>query len=230
MATGAITALPGGRWWLWACHRHRRLPAAARGGISGCLRWSGGVRVGGGHIEPYGGDAARIALMGHSAGAYNAAMLALDPAYLGERALCSIGCVLVVGLSGPYDFFPFDGPISLRTFGACAIRGNRADQSRDGGVAADVPGSGDKDRLVYPATAWRWREAAEAGARWRNGITPRLGIRAIDGAGPAGRGLPPCGEVAAFLSRHHREVSRSACPLGGSDKVCRRLRAGGECS
>src|SRR5688500_1911214 len=37
------------------------------------------------HIGQYGGDPRRIALMGHSAGAYNATMLALDPAYLRAR-------------------------------------------------------------------------------------------------------------------------------------------------
>jgi acetyl esterase/lipase len=68
------------------------------------------------HIGSYGGDAQRMGLMGHSAGAYNAVMLALDPAYLKARGL--LGRVkAVVGLSGPYNFLPYDGPISLRTFG-----------------------------------------------------------------------------------------------------------------
>lgn len=63
----------------------------------------------------YGGDAARLALMGHSAGAYNAVMLALEPGY---GVAGSIGAV--VGLSGPYDFYPFDVPISIRTFSGAA--------------------------------------------------------------------------------------------------------------
>ena len=54
-----------------------------------------------------GGDPARIALSGHSAGSYIAAMLALD-----TRFLTNIGVdpAIVRGaalLSGPYDFFPF---------------------------------------------------------------------------------------------------------------------------
>ncbi len=61
----------------------------------------------------YGADPSRLAVMGHSAGAYNAAMLALEPAY---GVAGAIGAV--VGLSGPYDFYPFDVPISVRTFGA----------------------------------------------------------------------------------------------------------------
>ena len=70
-------------------------------------------------IGAYGGDIARLALIGHFAGAYNAVMLALDPAYL--RADGLLGYVrAVVGLSGPHDFFPFDIPISRHVFGAVA--------------------------------------------------------------------------------------------------------------
>jgi acetyl esterase/lipase len=61
----------------------------------------------------YGGDAGRLAVMGHSSGAYNAVMLALEPAYGVARDIRA-----VVGLSGPYDFHPFDVPISIRTFSA----------------------------------------------------------------------------------------------------------------
>ena len=59
------------------------------------------------NIARTGGDPARIALSGHSAGSYIAAMLALD-----TRFLTNIGVdpAIVRGaalLSGPYDFFPF---------------------------------------------------------------------------------------------------------------------------
>lgn len=103
-----------------------------------------------GHIAGYGGDATRVVLMGHSAGAYNAAMLALDPAYLAARGLLD-RVKGVVGLSGPYDFFPFDGPISLRVFGA--VPDPRSTQPIHL-VSASAPpmflGHGDKDALVYP--------------------------------------------------------------------------------
>jgi len=67
------------------------------------------------HAQEHGGDARRLALMGHSAGAYNAVMLALEPAYGVAGAISA-----VVGLSGPYDFYPFDVPISIRTFSGAA--------------------------------------------------------------------------------------------------------------
>jgi acetyl esterase/lipase len=60
-----------------------------------------------GHIADYGGDPKRVSLMGHSAGAYNALMLALDPEWLGpDRARIRS----VVGLAGPYDFLPLTDP------------------------------------------------------------------------------------------------------------------------
>lgn len=60
------------------------------------------------HIADYGGDPDRIALAGHSAGAYNAAMLALDPQWM--RAAGSDTGVIrgVAALAGPYDFYPFE--------------------------------------------------------------------------------------------------------------------------
>lgn len=49
-----------------------------------------------------------LALMGHSAGAYNAAVATLDPSYL-ERHGSSPGIVGgIVGLAGPYDFNPLE--------------------------------------------------------------------------------------------------------------------------
>ena len=60
------------------------------------------------HAGEHGGDAGRLALMGHSAGAYNAMMLALDPRYLDAAGWPASRISGVVGLAGPYDFRPFD--------------------------------------------------------------------------------------------------------------------------
>lgn len=70
------------------------------------------------YARDYGGDPARIALMGHSAGAHIAALLALDPRYL--IATCADPHVVkaVVGLSGPYDFYPFTTDNAKAAFGA----------------------------------------------------------------------------------------------------------------
>lgn len=68
------------------------------------------------NIADHGGDPARVAFMGHSAGAYQAVMLALDAKRL-TAAGADPGIVkAVVGLSGPYDFYPFDSPRSIAAF------------------------------------------------------------------------------------------------------------------
>ena len=157
------------------------------------------------HIAEYGGDAGRVALMGHSAGAYNAVMLAMDQAYLAKAGLLShVRCV--VGLSGPYDFFPFDGPISLRTFGA--VREPQATQPINH-VSASAPpmllGTGDKDTLVYP------RNSVALAARLRAvGVAmeeihyPKLGHPGpLMALGRPARGIAPVlDDVAGFLRRH----------------------------
>ncbi|MBF0679449.1 MAG: alpha/beta hydrolase [Devosia sp.] len=59
------------------------------------------------NIANYGGDPNRLFLAGHSAGAYNAVMLALDPSFLREYGV-TMPILAVGALSGPYDFYPFE--------------------------------------------------------------------------------------------------------------------------
>lgn len=58
------------------------------------------------NAQKYGADPARIFAMGHSAGAYNAAMLALDKRWLGAVGLSPTQLAGWIGLAGPYDFLP----------------------------------------------------------------------------------------------------------------------------
>lgn len=58
----------------------------------------------------YGGDASRLYVMGHSAGAYNAAMLALDARWLRPAGLTPAALEGWIGLAGPYDFLPSELP------------------------------------------------------------------------------------------------------------------------
>ncbi len=69
------------------------------------------------HIATYGGDPRRLVLMGHSAGAYNAAMLALDRRYLARVGVKRGSVRALVGLSGPYDFLPLDAGTAQEVFG-----------------------------------------------------------------------------------------------------------------
>ena len=64
-----------------------------------------------------GGDANRIVLVGHSAGAYNAIMLALDTRYLRAADMPLTAVRGAAGLAGPYDFLPFDVAATQNAFG-----------------------------------------------------------------------------------------------------------------
>jgi acetyl esterase/lipase len=61
-------------------------------------------------IARFGGDPDRIFIAGHSAGAYDAAMIAFDPRWLAKHGLTPQALRGFVGLAGPYDFLPIQDP------------------------------------------------------------------------------------------------------------------------
>src|SRR4051794_16714935 len=63
------------------------------------------------HAAEFGGDAQQLFVAGHSAGAYNAAMLALNAEYL-ERDGPAPRLRGWIGLAGPYDFLPLQSPVT----------------------------------------------------------------------------------------------------------------------
>lgn len=69
------------------------------------------------HIEIYSGDPDRVHLMGHSAGAHIAALLALDERYLAAVDLEPAWLAGMIGLAGPYDFLPLEETRLIDTFG-----------------------------------------------------------------------------------------------------------------
>ncbi|WP_244545392.1 alpha/beta hydrolase [Devosia enhydra] len=68
------------------------------------------------NITKYGGDPQRVFLAGHSAGAYNAVMLALDSSFMREYGV-DLQIRGVAALSGPYNFYPFEYGEVRDTFG-----------------------------------------------------------------------------------------------------------------
>jgi len=69
------------------------------------------------NIARFGGAPRDLHLMGHSAGAYNAMMLTLDKRYLVAVGMRASDIRSTVGLSGPYDFLPFDIDVTKEAFG-----------------------------------------------------------------------------------------------------------------
>ncbi|MDB5587315.1 MAG: alpha/beta hydrolase [Devosia sp.] len=71
------------------------------------------------NIANYGGDPERLFLAGHSAGAYNAVMLALDQSFLKDYGV-TMPIRAVAALSGPFDFYPFEYDEVRNTFGSAS--------------------------------------------------------------------------------------------------------------
>jgi acetyl esterase/lipase len=69
------------------------------------------------HACAFGGDPSHIFLMGHSAGAHMATLLALDPSFLQQRNLAPDMLAGVIGVAGPYDFLPLKDPLYMGIFG-----------------------------------------------------------------------------------------------------------------
>lgn len=68
------------------------------------------------NIATYGGDKNRFFLAGHSAGAYNAVMLALDSSFRRDYGV-TMPIRALAGISGPYNFYPFEYGEVRDTFG-----------------------------------------------------------------------------------------------------------------
>jgi len=105
------------------------------------------------HIAAHGGDPERVSLMGHSAGAYNAVMLALDKDWLGPaRARIKS----VVGLAGPYDFLPLTDPTLQIIFSTEPdLARTQPITYADGAAPPVLLETGQLDGTVYPRNSTR---------------------------------------------------------------------------
>ena len=103
-------------------------------------------------IAGYGGDGAHLFVMGHSAGAYNAAMVALDPKYLARQGMKPGALRGWIGLAGPYDFMPIENPTARPVF---HFPDTPPDSQPIHHVQAGAPPAlliaANKDKLVNPA-------------------------------------------------------------------------------
>jgi len=122
------------------------------------------------HAADYGGDPRRLSLSGHSAGAYIAAMLALDPHFLADAGVEPASVCAAALLSGPFDFYPFTDQRSRAALGQWQ---SPRDTQPISFVRADAPPMllmhGTADTVVRPRNSERL-----AAALTRAGATAEL--------------------------------------------------------
>jgi acetyl esterase/lipase len=154
-----------------------------------------------GHAPKLQGDG-RIFLMGHSAGAYNAAMLALDASLLEAAGTSPARITGFIGLAGPYDFLPTVDPAVIAVFKS---RDNPATQPVNY-VHAHIPpmflAAGASDTTVKPQNTLSLAEhARKVGGQALVKIYPGLGhIGLILAIAPAFQWTAPVlADIAAFI-------------------------------
>lgn len=114
------------------------------------------------HASQFDGDPDRIVLVGHSAGAYNAAMIALDGRYLTAAGVDPKHVKALAGLSGPYDFLPLTDSVAQRTFGEAAdLPGTQPTAYVTKASPPAFLATGDDDTMVFP------RNTVRLAARYR---------------------------------------------------------------
>ena len=136
-------------------------------------------------IAGFGGEAGAPALIGHSAGAYNAAMLALDPALLGAHGLSAQRDVArLIGLAGPYDFLPLETDELRQIFGPGPAGPDTQPISYvDGRNPPALLLAGTDDKTVRPANTERLAaRIRERGGVVRSRLYPGIDHREIVGA------------------------------------------------
>jgi acetyl esterase/lipase len=113
-------------------------------------------------IGYHGGDPDQIYLMGHSAGAHIAALLALDPRYLARAGVNRGVLAGLIGLAGPYDFLPLRDETLKRIFEVPDMAQTQPITFVDGEAPPALLLHGQSDVTVLPRNSARLAQALEA--------------------------------------------------------------------
>ena len=171
-ARGFVTVIPDYRVW-----PEVRFPAFLQDAAA-AVAWTRA------NIAKFGGDPGRTFLLGHSAGAHIAAMLALDRQWLRAAGLDTGAIAGMAGLAGPYDFLPFNDPVHTEIFGPAGdLRLTQPVTFARGGAPPLFLASGGADRVVLPRNSISLAERMSAsGGQADARIYPGIGHLQILGA------------------------------------------------
>lgn len=169
--------------------------------VAAAMRWTMD------YIMEFGGDRRRVIVMGHSAGAHIAALLAFDRRWLASvdiDAHTELGAM--IGLAGPYDFLPLHSKILKEIFGS---QPDLAATQPINFVDAFAPpvflATGMNDRTVEPGNTIRLAErircfGGEAEMKLYNRVEHRTLIGAL--ARPLRFLAPVLDDVVGFALKH----------------------------
>ncbi|MBX3579782.1 MAG: alpha/beta hydrolase [Rhizobiaceae bacterium] len=173
------------------------------------------------NARSYGGDPDRLFVAGHSAGAYNAAMIALAPEFLAAEGLSPSVVKAVALLSGPYNFLPLDNDITTAAFASAPDRRATQPIYRVDPAAPTPPLlllSGADDAVVKPArhTAAMAAALAAGGKGFEQKTYPGIGHpgMVLSLGGMMQKRAPVLEDILAFFSRHGAGTQGDAATAG----------------
>ena len=168
-----------------------------------------------GRAGDWGADPAKLFLIGQSAGAYNAAMLALDRRWLGAAGLePSVDLAGAIGLAGPYDFLPLRDKTLETIFGPEEQRPLTQPLAHAHGRGPPMLLlAGGKDTAVRPGNTVRLARAVRAaGGDAESKIYPQIGHSGIITAmlAPLRHRAPVLDDIVRFVAAHGAGVGCGA--------------------
>ncbi len=116
-----------------------------------------------------------MVLAGHSAGAYIAVHVVAGADYLAATGLAAGDIAGIIGLSGPYDFYPYQVAASRAAFGDAPASASQPVAQELGHMPPLLLITGDSDTTVKPRNSQRLAELA-----------PRAQLHMVEGMGHAG--------------------------------------------
>ncbi|HMM67860.1 MAG TPA: alpha/beta hydrolase [Dokdonella sp.] len=174
------------------------------------------------HAAEIGGDPQRIFLVGHSAGAHIAALLATDQSYLASVAIKPRELAGVIGISGPYDFLPLTDPDLVEVFGAEKDwPASQPVNFVDGDEPPFLLLHGASDRVVWPRNSTSLQSRLQkAGVPVQYKSYPSIGHFRIVAAFRFHAMAPTLSDTAGYILDDGRFLSRAAPPpaAGGSSR------------
>ena len=167
------------------------------------------------HAEEYGGDPARLFLMGHSAGAHIAVMLGTDARFLQQVGMSKSEISGVVGLAGPYDFLPIQDPVIKKIFPKPDREASQPINWVDGHEPPMWLAAGTVDHTVLPANTSRMAQRLSAAGdsvqtRYYKGLghAPLVAVLAA----PLRGTQPVLDDIARFIDMRCAQESATPTP------------------